>query len=137
MIDRTLGIGAVGADHPGLPPAGASFPELGIDVRYDSQDTVVVLTGELDVATAPFLGSRLDILRQTSRRRLVVDVSALRFCDCSGLGALVRAHRRATETGGWVRLCGATGNIEMIIRITQVPSILGCYADAAAALAGL
>jgi anti-sigma B factor antagonist len=137
MIDQTLGIDAVGADHPGLPSAGAPCPELGIDVRYDSQDTVVVLTGELDVATAPFLGSRLDILRQTSRRRLVVDVSALRFCDCSGLGTLVRAHRRAVENGGWVRLCGATGTIEMIIRITQVPSTLGCYADVAEALAGL
>jgi len=137
MIDRTLGIEAVAAGHSALPPAGPPFPELGIDVRYDSQDTVVVLTGELDVATAPFLGSRLDILRRTSRRRLVVDVSALRFCDCSGLGTLVRAHRRAVENGGWVRLCGATGNIEMIIKITQVPLALGCYADVAEALAGL
>jgi anti-anti-sigma factor len=117
-------------------PLDVPFTELGINVRCESQDIVVALTGELDVATAPVLGSRLETLGRDGHGRLVIDVSALTFCDCSGLGTLVRAHRRAARGGGWVRLCGAAGGIERIIGTTRVSSVLRCYADVAQALSG-
>jgi anti-sigma B factor antagonist len=133
-------MGAVGAHDP---PSVRShrhvdvpFTELGIDLRCESRGIVVALTGELDVATAPVLGSRLEMLGRDGHGRLVIDVSALIFCDCSGLGTLVRAHRRAARKGGWVRLCGAAGGVERIVGITRVSSVLRCYADVAAALTG-
>ena len=85
--------------------------------------------------TASTLTSRLDMLEQHSCSRLVIDVSALTFCDCAGLGTLARANRRSAETGGWVRLCGATGNIQRIIGIVGLSSVLRCYTGVAEAIA--
>ena len=118
-------------------PADIPFTELDIAVWSEAQNTVVTLTGELDVETARILASRLAMLHENSRRRLIIDISALTFCDCSGLGALVRADRRAVEAGGWVRLCGTSESVQRIIGITGVQSVLRCYAGVTEALAGL
>lgn len=133
MIDNPAAVEALGS-RPSRS-AGVPFTELGIAVRYESQNTVVELTGELDLETAPTLTSALDMLEKHSRRRLVIDVSALAFCDSSGLGALVRVNRRAAQTGGWVRICGAAGTIQTIIGIAGLPSVLRCYGGVAEALA--
>jgi anti-sigma B factor antagonist len=133
MIDNPAAVEALGF-RPSRS-AGVPFTELGIAVRYESQNTVVELTGELDLETAPTLTSELDMLEKTSRRRLVIVLSPLAFCDSSGLGALVRANRRAAHTGGWVRICGAAGTIQTIIGIAGLPSVLRCYGGVAEALA--
>ena len=137
MIDNTVAVEPAGSRRPSHRSADIPFTELGIAVRYEPQHTVVALTGELDVETAPILASRFAVLHENSRRRLVIDISALTFCDCSGLGALARANRRAVEMGGWVRLCGASQNVQKIIGIAGVSSVLRCYAGVAEALAGL
>lgn len=57
---------------------------------------VVVVTGEVDMATAPALQSAL-LYAITALAPLVIDVdlSACTFLDCSGLGVLVAARGRA------------------------------------------
>jgi anti-anti-sigma factor len=62
---------------------GASAP------RWDG--TVVRVEGDVDLATAPALES---LLAATDREAAVlVDLSAVRFMDCSGLTVLLRARR--------------------------------------------
>lgn len=137
MIENAVAVGPAGSRCSPPPPADIPFTELDIAVWSEGQNTVVTLTGELDVETARVLASRFAMLPENSHRRLVIDISALTFCDCSGLGALARANRRAVEMGGWVRLCGATENVQKIIGIAGVSSVLHCYAGVAEALAGL
>ena len=124
---------------PGIPPPCGSrntpLEGLRVTVRSISENTVFELTGELDLATAPILIARLDDLGGDRPLHLVADATALTFCDCSGLGALVRAYHRAVATGGWLRLCGVAGIPEKVIRLTRVSSVLSCYADVAEALA--
>lgn len=125
---------------PGSFPPRVNTPleEFRITVRYIAENTVIELTGELDLATVPVLIARLDGLDSLDEQRplyLVADVTALTFCDCSGLGALVRAYNRATATGGWLRVCGVAGILKKVIELTRVSSILSCYADVAEALA--
>lgn len=114
---------------------GAPLEEFRISIRYISENTVIELAGELDLATAPMLVARLDGLGADRPLRLVADVTAVTFCDCSGLGALVRVHNRATATGGWLRVCGVAGVLKTVMSLTRVSSFLSCYADVAEALA--
>jgi len=121
-------------------PAVADFKKaVELDGRYERAWDMLGLThettGELDLATAPILIARLDDLGGDRPLHLVADATALTFCDCSGLGALVRAYHRAVATGGWLRLCGVAGIPEKVIRLTRVSSVLSCYADVAEALA--
>lgn len=113
----------------------APLAPLGIAVRLTSQATIVTLTGELDLATVPMLDARLAALGGQRAPHLVVDVTALTFCDCSGLGALVRARNQAAARGGWLRLCGAADPLTKTIKIARMASALPCYPGLADALA--
>lgn len=54
----------------------------------------VVVSGELDMATAPELEERLTALH-AAQRPVVVDLSNLQFMDSSGHAALIKAVRLA------------------------------------------
>ncbi|MFJ8856367.1 STAS domain-containing protein [Streptomyces sp. NPDC102437] len=65
---------------------------------WDGQATVVVM-GELDLATAPELDSRVKECLARRPHRVDLDFAQVRFCDCSGADALQRLHRQAQEEG--------------------------------------
>lgn len=70
-----------------------------MEERVERQGGVrLVLTGELDLLTAQRLEARLRRLWR-SATPVVVDLSGLDFCDCAGLGALVRARVLAIADG--------------------------------------
>ena len=94
-----------------------------------------MLIGELDVASIPVLAAHLNQPGVACLERLVADVSGLRFCDCAGLGALVKIHRLAGESGGWLRLCGATARMHELLRIVGLSQVLLCYPGIAQAFA--
>lgn len=67
--------------------AGDRVP-LRVDVHRDAGSTIVRIAGELDAASAPRLRFALEELADGPERRLVVDLGALDFIDCSGLAVL-------------------------------------------------
>src|SRR5262245_41599881 len=77
-----------------------SFDPTGFSISTTEHDgsSVVVIRGELDLATAPALekaiGDRLD-----AGDAVIVDLRELQFMDSTGLRVLVRAHARAGEQG--------------------------------------
>ncbi|OAH11306.1 STAS domain-containing protein [Streptomyces jeddahensis] len=77
----------------------------------------VTVTGELDVATT---GEARTILRTAldGYRHIVVDLSGLRFCDCSGLSALLAAARNARTVGVELRLRAVPRTLARILRLT-------------------
>ena len=51
--------------------------------------------GDLDVSTSHRLLSCIDRLLAEGRSPIVLDLQAVTFIDSSGLGALVKAHKKA------------------------------------------
>ncbi|MEY9857808.1 anti-anti-sigma factor [Catenulispora sp. GAS73] len=101
---------------------------------------VIVLVGELDIASVPVLTDHMEELEQseaTHRAHLVADVSGLGFCDCTGLTALLRIHRQATAAGGWLRLSAATARMHKLLRVTKLSQVLQCHPGIAEAFAGV
>ncbi|MFC3502298.1 STAS domain-containing protein [Micromonospora krabiensis] len=92
----------------------------------DDGGTYLRLAGELDVSTAPQLNAVIDRLAAAGERRLLVDLSELTFCDSTGIAAFVRADNRAAVDGGWLRVTGATGSVERVLRLTGIDEVLGC-----------
>ncbi|WP_406723721.1 STAS domain-containing protein [Streptomyces sp. GD-15H] len=72
--------------------------------RIVAGTTVVTPRGELDLCTAPVLSRRLDALTDHAFPDLVLDLRAVSFIDCSGLGALCRARNRLLARDGRLRL---------------------------------
>jgi anti-anti-sigma factor len=75
-----------------VPAEGFSAKVVGHD-----DDTVVFLTGELDLATAPELTGVLGPLIARGPRELTLDFSGLSFIDSSGIAALVDSQQRLNE----------------------------------------
>lgn len=95
---------------------------------------VLSLGGELDLASADLLADRVLALVDEGHRRLVLDLAHLGFCDCAGLGALLRAQRIATGSGGWARLSRVGALTRRVIRIIGLDETLVCYDDVVSAV---
>lgn len=58
--------------------------------KDDDGSAIVIVAGDLDMTTADTLEARVDPVIQSSRDRLVVDVSGLGFADSSAIALFVR-----------------------------------------------
>jgi anti-anti-sigma factor len=88
---------------PGVPPA-ARFTSLRFSIEEETLGDgtrLLLVGGELDVATAPVLGTRIRRpLFWNDVTRVIVDLSAVELIDSSGVRALLlsRGHARALGT---------------------------------------
>jgi anti-sigma B factor antagonist len=85
------------------------------------------LSGSLDIATSPSLRAALLEAAEHGHHDIVVDLSRLEFVDSTGLGALIGAHKRATEKSGSIRLVAIEGQILRLLRITGLLGVFAVY----------
>ncbi|MCW2889745.1 MAG: hypothetical protein QOE54_2829 [Streptosporangiaceae bacterium] len=79
---------------------------------------VIKVTGEIDLRTAATVRTGLLDVAEAGFRRIVVDFQQVRFCDATGLGALVAAHNRLRAEGGELKLAGVRAAQRRILGIT-------------------
>jgi anti-anti-sigma factor len=80
------------------PPDAVIPTRLEISPTSNADATVLALSGELDIASAPGLERALDEFGASIPRRLVIDLTEVTFMDSTGLRALLLARQR-TEDG--------------------------------------
>src|SRR4051794_12178130 len=93
-------------------------------MRAERFADVVVLTGRLDVTTAPDARIVLHDAVDTAAGDLVVDLARLDGIDASGLGVLVGAHRRAVRAGGRVLLRNVPPPVARLLWVTRLQRVL-------------
>jgi anti-sigma B factor antagonist len=76
-------------------------PSVSIEVESSVRGTtrVVVVRGEVDLSSVEKVRRSLDRALAASPETVVLDLSAVTFCDSSGARVVVGAHRRAIEQG--------------------------------------
>ena len=110
-----------------------AFDPTGFSISTSERNgrAVVVLRGELDLATAPDLDAALTELQEAGQD-VAVDLRELAFMDSTGLRAIVAAHARAEDTEqSFVIVRPRPGAaIERILAIAGVASVLEVVDDA-------
>ncbi|MFC4501450.1 MULTISPECIES: STAS domain-containing protein [Streptomyces] len=101
--------------------------------RVSGPFTVVEVSGEIDLATAPLVADHLDAATAGRTPDVLVDLRRVEFFDCSGLRILCRAQERAGRQGGRVRvvsddprlrrLLGATGLLGRFPPLAALPAL--------------
>jgi anti-sigma B factor antagonist len=79
---------------------------------------VVDLGGELDILSAEVAVSYVSDIIDRHRGPVIVDLTALTFCDARGLAALVRMAGYAEQKGSPFRLASPSPSLVKIMRIT-------------------
>jgi len=113
--------------------------DLGIILDERDGWTVVSLSGEADLATAPELRERLHALIAEGRPNLVIDLDGVGFLDSTALGVLVGTMKRARSAGGDVRLVCTQPRVAKILEITRLDRAFATFTtvDGAAEAQGL
>ena len=96
---------------------------------------IVTLVGDLDIASAPAARERLLSLIRPGACRLVIDLSAVRYTDASGLAVLVSTKRRAVLLGGELRLAALRPEVARVLTVTGLNRHLAAYPTVQAAVA--
>lgn len=106
-----------------------------MSTRSDGERTIVALAGEIDLYTAPRLQSELSAALSAADGPawLVVDMSAVDFCDSTGMNVLLAAFRQAQERGGGLSLLAPRPSVRKILEVTGLNSVFTIHDD----LAGL
>ncbi|MFD3557585.1 STAS domain-containing protein [Streptomyces goshikiensis] len=89
--------------------------EFRVDVCATRGQTVVTVTGEIDLSTSPALRDALEEALAGWPHRLEVDFTRVTFCDCTGLNALLAARIAAGEAGASFTLINV--NAPIVIRL--------------------
>ncbi|MGH9169369.1 MAG: STAS domain-containing protein [Acidimicrobiales bacterium] len=94
--------------------------EQGLDVTETTADgaTVIVVVGEVDVATKSALQDPLEARLDQGEANLTVDLRGVTFIDSTGLGVLVASLKRCRDAGGDLRLVVDTPRILQLLEIT-------------------
>ncbi|MGW6009168.1 STAS domain-containing protein [Streptomyces sp. NPDC055210] len=71
----------------------------------------------------------------TEGHLLVLDLAALRFCDSSGISALLSARNLAIEYGGRIALAAVPATTARILRITGLDQVFPIHPDTRTAAA--
>jgi anti-sigma B factor antagonist len=96
-----------------------------IEISGDPAAPVVVVRGELDVATSPQLRNELSALIARGARDITIEFGDVSFVDSSGLGVLVGTYKRLREDGnGSIKIVGAQASVRKVFEITGLESAL-------------
>lgn len=106
-----------------LTTAPMTSLQFGVDCRSPEVASVAV-SGELDLVTLPALRERLLGLIADGWRSIVVDLADVCFCDSSGLGVFVGAHRRLCAVDGDLELIHTRPSIRHLFEVSGLDQVL-------------
>ncbi|MEU8515062.1 STAS domain-containing protein [Kitasatospora sp. NPDC048722] len=106
------------------PARPYSDPHTGIEAPPPGL-RIVRPAGDLDRDTAPALRLQLlHTIEQDGVDTVVIDCSKVRFCDSSGLNAILRARLIAVETGVDLRLAALPPQLSRLLAVTGADGVL-------------
>lgn len=92
--------------------------------KRDKYTLIQVLDEKLDTHIAPNLKSELVLISGNGEKNIILDLSNSRYCDSSGLSAILVANRLCKNAKGTFLLTGLNEAVERLITISQLDTVL-------------
>jgi anti-anti-sigma factor len=83
-----------------------------------------VQSEKLDTNNAPELKSEVVVATGEGEKNIVLDLTACRYCDSSGLRAVLVTNRLCEDAIGACIICGLQPEVESIFRISMLHTVL-------------
>jgi anti-sigma B factor antagonist len=120
IAENGLGITVI---RVAIPSSG----NLKISVDQEGKDTVVRLTGRVDVDSSPDLRDRLRALfsEEALPQTIIVDLAGVSYIETSGVATLIESLRIARHHQITFRLQGLSGAVLRLFEVTGVLALFG------------
>lgn len=92
--------------------------------KKDNYIYLKITDEKLDGHIAPALKSEITALSEQGNHNMLADLSSCRYCDSSGLSALLVGNRLCKNSGGKFVLMGLQEPVAKLITISQLDTIL-------------
>jgi anti-anti-sigma factor len=99
-------------------------PGLRIVSERDANAVVIVLDGELDLATAAPVREALISALGFDSKRIVVDMRRVGFLDSTGIHALVQMQERCAEEARSFQVVLAEGHVRRVLELSGMLTVL-------------
>ncbi|MCC3764640.1 STAS domain-containing protein [Glycomyces sp. TRM65418] len=94
--------------------------KLDISVYREANETIVLLSGEIDLHTAPRLSAAVDDALTEDPVRVVLDMRGVTFCDSRGLGTLVILARAAARSRAVLVLANLGDFLKRLLSVSGI-----------------
>lgn len=97
---------------------------------HDVDGDVLILSadGGINAANSSQFVEELEKVINAGITKLIVDCAKIRYISSSGLGVLLRLHKRMCERGGDVRLAALDSAVVRILEMTRLNRVFHIYA---------
>jgi anti-sigma B factor antagonist len=119
------------------PAPANELPPLEVDVARRPYGALVVIAGELDLATVPRVNGALAAEPVAGARAVVIDLAGVTFMDSTGLSALIELDRALAARSGRLVLACPEGPARLLFDVTGVAELLALHPTREAAEAAL
>jgi len=92
--------------------------------KQENHTLIQVLEEKLDTHIAPTLKSELVLVSGNGEKSIILDLGKCRYCDSSGLSAILVANRLCKNANGTFVLTGLNDAVERLITISQLDTVL-------------
>jgi anti-sigma B factor antagonist len=96
-------------------------------VGWAGRHAVITMPEEIDLANAPLVRTALLALADQDAELITADLTGTVFCDSAGVHAITRAHQRAAEAGGELRLAVGGSPVARILELTGLDQIIPVF----------
>jgi anti-sigma B factor antagonist len=100
---------------------------LRVDVDERDDHALVIAAGEIDAATAESLATPVAQALESGHRRVLVDFAEVTFIDSTGLGVLVKSHRKAESMSAVFGVVHPTPQTRKLIAVLGLDQLLHVY----------
>jgi len=92
--------------------------------KQENYTLIQVLAEKLDTNVAPSLKSELVLISGKGEKNIILDLSKVKYCDSSGLSAILVANRLCKNANGSFVLTGLNDAVDRLITISQLDTVL-------------
>ena len=92
--------------------------------KKDGYTFIFFSTDKLDAIVAPDLKSELILINKNGEKNILIDLESVKYCDSSGLSALLIGNRVCSEAKGSFIISSLQPSVAKLVTISQLDTVL-------------
>jgi len=100
-----------------------------VDVSFETPLPVIVVTGELDASTAPVFNHALEAALDRAGDGLVLNLTATRYIDSTGIQSLLRLYHHTRRCGLRVMLVDRVDPLRKVFQLIGMARLFPIHLD--------